>query len=389
MKKALWLCSWYPHPDSPYEGDFVQRHAKAVSAFIPVTVFYVSQAGPYKNRKEDQFITQQIGGVEEKLILFKFRKTGIKFLDKVRYNIRYYGTYKKAITKYIKEEGLPDIVHVHIPMKAGMIGRWIKRKWNISYIVSEQSAHYISGSADDFFKKPFRHRLNVKKVFKEAIVATNVSAAIAKTLRNEFALPDVRVIHNTVDTDLFYYHVHPVSKFRFIHVSTLAAHHKNIAGILNAIANLAQQRNDFEVLIIGPALPEIKEKVNSLGLDDFIRFTGEIPYPEVASQMRQASAFILFSRYENFPCVVVEALCCGLPVIATDIGGVNEAVNDTNGILVQSENEKQLVQAMNTLLNEYHKYDRKAIASSAAVAYNYATIGKVFFDLYKEKNKAL
>jgi glycosyltransferase involved in cell wall biosynthesis len=389
MKKALWLCSWYPHPDNPYEGDFIQRHAKAVSAFIPVTVIYVSQAGPYTNREEDQFITHQTGGVEEKLVLFRFRKTGIQTLDKVLYNIRYYRTYKKVIEKYIEENGLPAVVHVHIPMKAGMIGRWIKRKWNIPYIVSEQSSHYVRGSKDDFFEKSFLHRRNVKKVFRDAITVTNVSEAIAKTLRNTFGLPEVNVIHNTVDTSLFYYREHPVSKFRFVHVSTLAAHHKNIAGILNAIASVAQQRDDFEVMIVGPASVEVKEKVASLGLDHCIRFTGEIPYPEVASQMQQASAFILFSRYENFPCVVVEALCCGLPVIATDTGGVNEAVNETNGLLVQSENEKQLSQAMNRMLDEYHRYDRKAIAAKAVTAYSYATIGKAFFDLYKEKNKAL
>jgi glycosyltransferase involved in cell wall biosynthesis len=389
MKKALWLCSWYPHPDSPYEGDFIQRHAKAVSAFIPVTVFYVSQAGPYKNREEDQFITQQTGNVEEKLVLFKFRKTGIRPLDKVLYNIRYYRAYKKAIEKYIEENGLPAIVHVHIPMKAGMIGRWIKRKWNIPYIVSEQSGHYIRGAKDDFFEKPLRHRLNVQKIFKEAMLVTNVSAVIAKTLKVAFRLTDVKVVHNTVDTTLFYYQHHSVSKFRFIHVSTLADHHKNIQGIFNAVANLAQQRNDFEVMIVGPATVKVKEKVASLGLDRVIRFAGEIPYPEVARQMQQASAFILFSRYENFPCVVVEALCSGLPVIATDTGGVSEAVNDTNGLLVQSENEKQLTDAMNKMLNEYQKYDRKAIASNAAAAYSYATIGKAFVDVYRETNKAL
>jgi glycosyltransferase involved in cell wall biosynthesis len=45
---------------------------------------------------------------------------------------------------------------------------------------------------------------------------------------------------------------------------------------------------------------------------------------------KKADAFILFSRHENFPCVVIEALCCGLPVVASNVGGIAEAVDETN-----------------------------------------------------------
>src|SRR5688572_1445060 len=169
MNKILWLCSWYPHPGDPYEGDFIQRHAKALSAFVPVTVFYTSQAGPSQDVLKDQIIRQQTGPVDEKLIFFRFKKTGFRPFDTFIYNLRYYHSYKKAITEYIEKEGLPALVHVHIPLKAGNLARWIKRKWGIPYIVSEHSSHYIKGSHDDFLGKSFFHRSNVKRVFKKAI----------------------------------------------------------------------------------------------------------------------------------------------------------------------------------------------------------------------------
>ena len=388
MNRVLWLCSWYPHPGDPFEGDFIQRHARAVSAFIPLTVFYTSQAGPEVSVKRECHIEQQTEAVRERIMLFRHRKTGIRTIDKFFYNLRYFRSYKKAIREFIRKEGLPDIVHVHIPMKAGMIGRWINRTWKIPFIVSEHSAHYNSESNDSFYSKSSLHRYNVKRILQEAAAVTNVSEAVGETLKSLFGLHAIRVIPNTVNTTFFYYRQHTIPKFMFIHVSTLVSHQKNVEGILNAVLVLGKQREDFEMVIVGPATDHLKEKVSTMGLMSIIRFTGEITYPDVALEMQQASALVLFSRYENLPCVVLEALCCGLPVISSDTGGIKEAVNETNGILVQSENEKQLVEAMNTMMDDYEKYNREKIAITATERYAYETVGRKFYGLYGEVLKA-
>ncbi len=382
--KIIWLASWYPHPGNPYEGDFIQRHAKALSKFSDLTVFYVSQDGIDNEVEYDQTIENEYNGIREKIIFFRFKKSGIAILDKIIYNLRYYQTYKKSIRQYIDKNGKPDIIHVHVPIKAGMIGRWIKRKWGVPYIVSEHSSHYNENTDDSFYSKSIRYRYNVKKIFKEAKIVTNVSAAIGNRIKMLFDLKDIRVIRNTVDTNLFYYSDQKLSKFRFIHVSTLAEYQKNITGILNAVTSLSKQRQGFEFVFVGPATGELRQNVNSKGLSGIIKFTGEISYPEVALQTQQASALVLFSRYENFPCVIIEALCCGLPVIATDTGGIREASNEENGIMIQSENEEQLLNAMNRVINEYEKYDRRKIAEQGKKEYSYETIGRSFYDLYTE-----
>ena len=384
MNKILWLCSWYPHPGDPYEGDFIQRHAKALSIYAPVTVFYVSQDGRSKNVAADKVIEQQTGRINERIIFFRFKKTGIRIIDKLVYNFRYYQTYKKNVQAYIAKEGKPAIVHIHVPMKAGMMGRWIKKRWGIPYIISEHSAHYTGNTDDDFSAKSFFHRYNVKQVFRNADAVTNVSAIIGSKLKELFGIGEVRVIHNTVDTQFFHYQTRGISKFRFIHVSTLAAYHKNIDGMLRSFSQLIKKREDFELVIVGPASAVLKEQILQSGLASFVVFGGEISYPEVALQMQQASALVLFSRYENFPCVVVEALSCGLPVIAADTGGIKEAVNETNGILVQSENEEELTNALNRVMNEYDKFDREKIALDSAQRFSYEAIGKQFYDLYNE-----
>src|SRR5262249_31137731 len=126
----------------------------------------------------------------------------------------------------------------------------------------------------------------------------------------------------------------------------------------------------------------LKEQIKSSGIEDFVDLTGEIPYADVSKQMKLASALVLFSRYENLPCVIIEALCCGLPVIATDVGGINELISTKNGLLVQSEDEDELILGMARMIDEYNNFDKQQISLEACERFNYSTIGKQLHELY-------
>ena len=71
-------------------------------------------------------------------------------------------------------------------MKAGVIGRWINRKWGIPYIISEQSSLYDKSAPGNFFTRNFLHRQSVKKIFQNARMVTNVSATVGEQLKKIF-----------------------------------------------------------------------------------------------------------------------------------------------------------------------------------------------------------
>src|SRR5262245_36206898 len=102
--RIVWLCSWYPHPGDSFEGDFIQRHARAVSAYTPLTVFYTSQAGSAVSVNRACHIEQHTEGVSERIMFFRHLRTGIKAIDKFLYNLRYFRSYKRAIREYIRKE---------------------------------------------------------------------------------------------------------------------------------------------------------------------------------------------------------------------------------------------------------------------------------------------
>ena len=376
----LWLPSWYPNKSEPYSGDFIQRHAKAAALYDPVTVIFFTQFGE-KVSQDYHIETTVNGNLTEIIVYIPFVPLKIRFLDRVRYNFKYYSFAKNFLKNYLKKFGPPHIVHVHVPMKAGNLALWIKQKFKTPFIVSEQASTYLKEAPDNFFNRHWLYRLQVKKIFEAADYVTNVSAAVGEILKNLFNIKRFTVIHNTVDTTIFKYSPGKNNVFTYIHVSSLTDQ-KNIFGILHVFERLSKIRTDWKLIVVGPYTTEIKQFIERENLKGFIFLTGEVPYKEVAKYMQQAHAMVLFSKHENFPCVVVEALCCGLPVISSDVAGVKEAVNASNGILVKSGDKEQLLEEVIRTRDKYPDYHMLQISSDAVSKYNYRAIGEKFHKLY-------
>jgi glycosyltransferase involved in cell wall biosynthesis len=381
--KVLWLASWYPDEYEPTNGDFVQRHAKAVSTLIQVDVIHITQAGKDKSHLH-KIVLNDDENLHEAIHYFAFKKTGITFIDKVRYNRTYFNYYKNILKKYINEKGEPDLIHIHVPMKAGLLVLWLKKEFNIPYIVSEHSSLYLKAAEDNFDTRSFYFRHNTKKIFQQASLVTNVSSAIAKVLQQKFGLNDIRIIPNVVDTNHFYFKPKEKNKiFRWLHVSTMYPL-KNVDKIIQTFASIGKQRDDWELILVGPINTEYKKLVANLNLQSKIKFIGEVTHKEVSDQMQQSDAFIMFSRHENFPCVIIEALCCGLPVVSSNVGGIAEAVDHSNGILIEANNTDQLQTAIVSVMDNPAQFNAEKITAEASSKYNYTTVAHQFLNIYQD-----
>ena len=100
--------------------------------------------------------------------------------------------------------------------------------------------------------------------------------------------------------------------------------------------------------------------------------------------MQQADALVHFSNYENLPCVINEALCCGLPVISSVVGGIAELVNSSNGVLIAPGDTNALTNALQDFLQQKTSYHKTEIAATAANQFNEHIIGKQLLDWYRE-----
>ena len=114
---------------------------------------------------------------------------------------------------------------------------------------------------------------------------------------------------------------------------------------------LSQVQAPFRLWLIGdgPLLEQSRAFVEQLGLTSRTEFLGDCT--SVRKLLTNAHVFALISRYEGLPISILEAMCAGLPIVATDTGGVSEAVRQGwNGLLVGRANEHTLRDALESLL---------------------------------------
>lgn len=379
MKKVLWMVSWYPSRLDMFNGDFIQRHARAVSLYCDVYVIYVvKDENKVWREGNEELVT---GNLRERIIFYHSPKTGIGLLDRYLSQLKYMRSFKQAIKEYINANGIPDQVHVHIAMKAGLAALWAKKKWKVPFLVTEHWTGYYPQSKPSVYDSNPLFRLLNRRILKEASLFLPVTKNLGETVKNNFINVSYRVVPNVVNTELFYYKPFRPTRFRFIHFSYMN-YQKNPDGILDAVKLLKEKGCDFELLMIGQEDDRLISKTENNGLSEIVSFHAVVPYCDVAKQMQMASAFLLFSRFENLPCVILEALCCGLPVISSNVGGISEVINAQNGILVANENINQLADAMQQVIENYAAYDKQRISDIAKEKFSYTAVGAQYFSTY-------
>ena len=128
---------------------------------------------------------------------------------------------------------------------------------------------------------------------------------------------------------------------------------KAVAVLLEAFAKITARRSGVILDLVGSGEqePALRRATAALGLGDRVRFRGALPRRAVAELYHSAGIFCLPSIYEGFPVAILEAMSAGLPVVATDVAGIPEAVeNGVTGYVVPPENVDALARRLQELL---------------------------------------
>lgn len=380
MSYILHIPGWYPHRHDAFTGDFVQRHVQSVAMYERSVVLYLVK-DPHITKTFVDVRTSVDGRLVEYIVYYPARgplQRGLSLL-------RYLSLGMKMVHRIIAEHGQPFLMHVHVIWKAGALALRCHRKFGWKYLVTEHWTGYTTGNPEGLHTMgPWIRRL-YKKVYKHTALFLPVSQDLAHEVLRRYPGTPYQVVYNVADTRQFHPPAipKPSAPARLLHVSTMN-YQKNIDGILHVLERLFTRRQDVQIILAGPYTAATKQfLIDKNLLDKHVFLTGEIPYSEVAVRMQQSDGLFLFSRYENLPCVILEAHCCGLPVIATRVGGIPEVVDDSNGILVASGDEEGLLQAMTALLDNKRSFDSAKIAHTAERRFSYPVIGRQLADIYR------
>lgn len=383
-KNILWLASWYPNVLSPYDGDFIQRHARAVALSQKITVIYIKKDDKGIVTKNKKIVTSLQNNVNEIIAFYHSVKTGINVLDRFLSAMKYRKTYKKVLSNYMKETGKPDIVHVHVALKAGIQATWLKKKYHIPFVITEHWTGYLPEAQFGLKDLSIFQRQNIQKIFNESNKITVVSDVLGKAISNQFDISEYTIVPNAVDTSVFYTQPHPKnSPVQFIHISSLQ-YQKNIPAIIEAFNLVKKKGYVFRLLIYGPAVSRLKQLAEKNDLGESIQFNNEVPQAELAAALRASDALILYSYYETFGCVVIEANACGVPAILSNLPVFKEYITGyENGVFVTSDNPSELANIIEDFILGKYAFNKKSIAEKAAKKFNYQSIGKQFTTIYE------
>lgn len=212
----------------------------------------------------------------------------------------------------------PDVVHSHM-IHANLLAR-LSRLWiRIPRLIC--SAH-SSNEGGRLRMLAYRLTHSLGDVF------TNVSEAAACALEESNAAPKGSVVAVLNGVDVRYFYPEPKridAQFTLIAVGRLDVA-KDYPNLLHATNLVRRQRDNFKLQIIGDGSRRVilQEMTESLGLTDKVEWLGI--RRDIPRLLNRADCFVLSSAWEGFGLVVAEAMACGLPVVATDCGGVKEVL---------------------------------------------------------------
>ena len=276
----------------------------------------------------------------------------------------------------------PDIIHVHILTRLGLVALRQKRLHGTPYIITEHWSRYLPGND---FSGLLRKKLT-KTVVKHASAVTTVTDILAKAMQSHgLQNGNYSIVPNVVDINAFKPQPHHNEVPKIIHVSCFENKSKNITGLIDALQILEERHINFQFVFVGDGIDfaMIKDYVKKLKHQENIRFTGVLEGQDYVGELSSGDFLVLSSNYETQGVVLLEAFACGMPVVSTNVGGIPEIVNESNGILVSPHDPTQLADAMQTMLQTYQNYDANTLRDNVIKKFSNETVGKLLNSLYK------
>ncbi|MFP3596282.1 glycosyltransferase family 4 protein [Chryseobacterium sp. SIMBA_029] len=367
--KILFISSWFPNKLEPTNGNFVQRHAEAVALLHDVEILHA--IGDNNQKEEFIFDDKIINDIRTLIIYYKNSSNPVvNFLRRMK-------AYKMGFSNVQK----PDVVHANVLHNTMLFAVYLKKKYKIPFVVSE---HWSALQKNNLFKTAHTVKIIAKYIARNANYILPVSNNLKDSLQFLGVRTPMKVIPNVVDTHLFLSKSEANSIFIFLHISNLIPG-KNADRIINVAIKLLKQGYDFNLQIGGDGdISKLNRIVQKENLEQKIKIFGIQTLPQVADRMHHSDCFILFSDYENQPCVIAEAFASGIRVISTNVGGVSEFFPENFGILLEKPSEDLLEKAMISMLENNISYDRKELANYAKNTFSKEVVGRIFVKIYDE-----
>jgi glycosyltransferase involved in cell wall biosynthesis len=368
--RVLITPDWYPWPEDPVSGVFCKEQAHAVAATDDVTVL----AWRPERGLRAPF---QIGvGHEDGLRTIRLRHANTR-VPRSGFACKVAGLLA-IVARLRRAHWRPDVVHAH-EYTAAPVAFLLGAMTRAPVIFSEHYSGFALGALDGGEMRRARW------AFEHAQMVCPVSASLARHIQVLTPGAAVEPVPNSVDTDVFV--PNPVRRVarppRLITVGSL----KEVKGhrhLIEALAELRQRHQPLHLDVIGdgPLRSELEALAIRLAVDDLIAFHGAKAKGEVATALQQADVFVLPSLWETLSCALLEALSAGLPVVATNVGGIPEFVTEREGRLVTPGSAGALAAGILEVAESLERYDPHQLRATATARFSRQAVARQWAEVY-------
>lgn len=300
----------------------------------------------------------------------------ISFFRKRRGNI-----FAEQCEKTIRKQSLKfDLIHTHFLFPSAYAGIKIKAKYNKPVIAT---AH-----GSDTYKDPFVNAFNferAKQILEEVDLVTVSSDFMVNKIKeiNPQAEKKTKLISNFVDTDLFKPQTRKENKIKKILMVGNLIESKGYLKLIPTVKSLIKVRQDFVVQIIGHGYlePLLIRQIQENNLQDYIKLLGAKKNQDLFDYYNQADVFFFPSEAESFGIVQIEALACGVPVVAAPNEGSKFLIKDFCGFLSQNFSAQNYANLIHQVLEK--KWNKNKMRNYIVDNYSREKIKNLTLEIYK------
>ena len=367
--KVLFVPNWYPVYDGTAQcGECCREHVRAASLYDDAAVLV------FKSRPE-RWPTLKWNRMVDVVPTF-VATYGNSPIPKTTLPL-FCLFLRRALSRVFKEWGRPDVIHTQ-DAYAYYVLKALGRQRRIPVVISQHWTIFMERKVGGRLLREFRW------AFPRAARVLPDNKFSAREYQHYGVQAEVNWLPNAVDTDLFHPPSHPVRRPWLLHASGMTPQ-KRFPDIIHAFAQVVKSRPDAVLHVAGDGSHRVNmERLASRMLPaNTFYFHGYLSKQALSDLMRLASGFILPSQAENMPCVLIEALACGCPVLTTRVGGITALIADVEGRFVEVGAIEQIAEGMRMLLDGNHGFDMDRISRDMHSRYSYAAVGRILHDEYQ------
>lgn len=376
---VLVFTTLWPNAEEPNFGVFIKHRALALSQLdgvklrvvAPVPYFPKSLAGALLPKS-----WQVKARIKEQEVIEGVTVEHPRYLVTPKVGMRFYGDWMargaEAVVRELHRQEPFDLIDAHYIYPDAYAALQLGRSLDLPVVMTARGS-----DINQFTQLPY-----IRPLIQRALGEADGIIAVSEGLKREMialgiAADKIKVIRNGINRDIF--HLKDQASARrlpgldaqrriIITVSRLIQG-KGLDRLIQAMAVLARRSLAADALLYiigaGPERAALEKMIAAYGLQNRVFLTGARLQSELPDWYAAADLFCLATHREGCPNVVIEALACGLPVIATDTPGVDELITDSvNGLLVPVTNSPAESFADKIAVALGKEWHRRAIASS-------------------------